>query len=167
MSVTSLDRVYQSLFGNIRLSRLLTAAFVFMLIATVGVTSYLIIDSNRKIVNQIVEKFARNIAHEVDTDLVRFLETPALINTNTQHAVQAKRIDPDNNNSLSRFLWDAAHLNLDHLVSSIYFADTNGKFISIGVADSDHQEIEQLFSVSPPFTDGVYTDIRQSHCDSR
>ncbi len=160
MLFTTLDRIYHSLFGDFRLSRLLTSVFVFMLVATVALTSYLIIDSNTKIVNSIVDKFAKNIAHEVNTDLTRFLETPAIINANTQHAVKANRINPKNNNSLSRFLWDAAHLNLDHLVSSIYFAGIDGRFISIGVADSDHQEIEQLFSVSAPFTDGRHTDIK-------
>ena len=159
MWFTSLDRIYHTLFGDFSLSRLLGGAFALMLILTVGLTSYLIINNSQKTVDSIVIKFAQNVADDVNTDLLQFLEIPTIINTNTQHAIKAGRVDLENNDSISRFLWDAANRNTNNLVTSIYFADVNGKYIGIDVANSESQDAKNLITASAPFTNGLFTNI--------
>lgn len=143
-------------------SHLLIIAFGLMLVLTVLSTSYLVIRSGNRIIDSVIAKLAHYTSHDVSLEIARFLESPEVINQNTLNSIQARRVDPADLDNMSRFLWDSARSSIDFSFSSIYYASTDGTFISVGVADTHHPSEKRVFSFASQADGGQYGDYQVS-----
>lgn len=133
--------------------------FSFLLLVTITLTSFLLIRSGNRIVDDVIAETAQTISRDLSREVTRLLETPDIVNINGARSIQAGRIDYTDDDSISRFFMDAPQRRAEYSVSSIYFAEPSGRFIGVEIGGHRQALDSWDISISSYRTNGIYTDF--------
>ena len=154
-----LDGLIKQSIGKVSTRSLLACLFSFLLLITIALTSFLLLSSGNRIVGDVIAETAKTISRDLSREVTRFLETPDIVNINGTRSILAGRVDHTDDDSITRFFMDAPQRRAEYSVSSIYFAEPNGRFIGVEVG-GNRQELDSWnVSISSHKTQGIYTDF--------
>ncbi len=135
---------------NVPLTRLLAFAFAIILLCSIAIIAVISIQFADRIMGSVAEQAARNSALEIQSRTEHFLTIADQTVQSTALAVRANRVNIENPDTLSRYLWDRALDQNADLVSAIYYASEQGHLMSISVPDlADKTQNPRVRFVSP------------------
>ncbi len=126
---------------------------------TIALTSFLLVSSGNRIVGDVIAETAETISRDLSREVTRLLETPDIVNINGARSILAGRVNYSDDDSLTRFFMDAPQRRAEYSVSSIYFAEPDGRFIGVEVGDHRGELDSWNVSISSSETKGIYTDF--------
>lgn len=135
---------------NVPLTRLLAFAFAIIMLCSIGIIAVISIQFADRIMGSMAEQAARNSVLEIQSRTEQFLTIADQTVQSTALAVRANRVNIDDPDTLSRYLWDRALDQNAELVSTIYYASEQGHLMSISVPDlADKTQNPRVRFVSP------------------
>ena len=115
---------------SFRLRTILIVAFVAQAVLAVGLVGYYSYQRSRQAVHETITELQTEIGARIEEHLLRFLETPHLINRLNADAIRLGVLDLDAPEALERHLWEQIHTF--PAVSSIYVANPEGGIVDAG-----------------------------------
>lgn len=120
---------------NVPLTRLLAFAFAMILLCSIAIIAVISIQFADRIMGSVAEQTARNSVLEIQSRTEQFLTIADQTVQSTALAVRAGRVNIDDADTLSRYLWDRALDQNAELVSTLYYASEQGHLMSISVPE--------------------------------
>lgn len=157
--LVALDGIIKKLTGNFSTRSLLAFLFICLLLATITLTSILLITSGNRIVGGVIAETAKTISRDLSGEVTRLLDTPDIVNQNGARSILAGRVDYSNDDSIASFFMDAHQRRAEYSVSSIYFAEPTGRFIGVEVGGHSQGLDAWNISISSEETNRIYTDF--------
>ena len=154
-----LDVLIKQSIGRVSTRTLLACLFSFLLLLTIALTSFLLVSSGNRIIGDVIAETAKTISRDLSREVTRLLETPDIVNINGARSILAGRVDYADDDSITRFFMDAPQRRAEYSVSSIYFAEPNGRFIGVEAGDPQQELDSWNVSISSHKTQGIYTDF--------
>lgn len=124
---------------DVPLTRLLSLVLAIILVCTLSIIGIIAAHFASRIMTSVVEEAARHSALEIQSETDHFLEIADQSVKNTALAFRANRVNINNPDTLSRYLWDRAIDKNSDLVSAIYYASEQGHIMSVSVPELDDQ----------------------------
>jgi len=115
---------------SFRLRTILIVAFVAQAVFAVGLVGYYSYQRSRQAVHETIAELQEEIGARIEEHLLRFLETPHLINRLNADAIRLGMLDLNAPEVLERYLWEQIHTF--PAVSSIYVANSEGGIVDAG-----------------------------------
>jgi len=122
-------------FSRFPLRAVLISTFVLQAVLAVGMVGYLSFRNGRSAVGEVIRNLHEETGARIEEHLLRFLDTPQLINRLNVNAIQQGLVSIGDSGQLERYLWE--QVRVFPSVSSIYFGNTDGGLVDAGREGAD------------------------------
>ena len=143
-----MDHLLRRTFGHIPVQRLLTAVFWLLLFLSVASAAWLLVSSANRIVSKVVTDSASVTTAQATLEIERFLATPAILGQSVENALRAGYIDLNNQDSVTRFMFQLPQRGADYGVSGVYIANHEGELTGIDAELHDGVAVWSLLHAS-------------------
>ncbi|OUD16335.1 SpoIIE family protein phosphatase [Thioflexithrix psekupsensis] len=116
-------------FNRIPLRYLLIIPFIFLLLLTVAIVSWLSWNNSQVAVNHLAKKLRESVSIRIEDHLIRSLERPTIVNKKMQNAIDLSWLEPEQLDVLQSYFFK--QLQLFERMSYVQFAHRNGDFLGL------------------------------------
>lgn len=145
---------------------MLLSAFVSLLIGTVALAAVLLIRHEERAVHEVLEQVAGRAHAELRGEIVAMLRQPDITNRHVSRALEAGRVNVDDEAAVYRLLHDAPRRDDGRAVSAVYLGLPDGTFLGYGADTFRWPPTGWRFSYAGPAADGHF-EFREALPDGR
>lgn len=129
MQVKFLTNAIAHRFKQLPLRLIITVPLVIQILVTTGLVGYLSYKNGQHAVNNLTEQLMRKASNSVNRQLNTYLALPHQINQLNIDAIESKRLDLQDSETLGRYFWQQLQI-FD--VSYINYASVEGEYVGAG-----------------------------------
>lgn len=155
-----LGRSVTAWLGRYRSRNVLLWAFALLLIGTVGFTTTLLVRHEERVVQGVLEQVAERVHRQLRGEIIASLRQPDALNRHVVQALEAGRVEGDDDAGILRLLHDAPLQEQGRdAVWSLYLGLADGRFFGYGANPLYLPEVGERFTYAGPRTAGRYVNL--------
>ena len=147
---------WQKVLGKMPLTVVFIVPFIFEIVGTVGLVSYISLINGKKSVENLANQLMMEVGNRINDNLQNYLDTPKDILENYQYLIDQKLMNLQDMDAWSSLIWQQFQYYQSKYVSVIQLTNQQDEYRAAGIARSNAGILEAGIAIS-----GARTNFQQ------